>query len=58
MKLHPLRRSVLGVVGAAMVASIASAALATPASAATDPTDRSMCPAMMTMTMPMARIRM
>ena len=34
----------------------------TPASApvnpTTDPTDRSMCPAMITMTMPMARIRM
>ena len=29
-----------------------------PMNAATDPTERSMCPAMMTMTMPMARTRM
>ena len=29
-----------------------------PVKATTDPTDRSMCPAMMTMTMPMARMRM
>ena len=29
-----------------------------PTTAATEPTDRSMCPAMMTMTMPSARIRM
>ena len=29
-----------------------------PTNAATDPTDRSMCPAMMTITMPIARIRM
>ena len=30
----------------------------TPTKAATEPTERSMCPAMMTSTMPMARIRM
>ena len=29
-----------------------------PVSATTEPTDRSMCPAMITMTMPMARTRM
>ena len=29
-----------------------------PTKALTDPTDRSMCPAMITITMPMARIRM
>ena len=29
-----------------------------PVNAATEPTDRSMCPAMITMTMPIARIRM
>jgi hypothetical protein len=29
-----------------------------PVSATTEPTERSMCPAMITMTMPMARIRM
>ncbi len=29
-----------------------------PTKAATEPTDRSMCPAMITITMPMARIRM
>ncbi len=33
-------------------------ALTAPTSATTEPTDRSMCPAMITITMPIARIRM
>ncbi len=33
-------------------------ALTAPTSATTEPTERSMCPAMMTITMPIARIRM
>ena len=37
---------------------ITSVAETAPVSATTEPTDRSMCPAMITMTMPIARIRM
>jgi hypothetical protein len=44
--------------GHGMFQSRIAVATTMPVKAATEPTDRSMCPAMITMTMPMARMRM